>query len=128
MAKKVVFTEKAPKPIGPYSQAIVVGNTIYLSGQIAIDPETNTMVEGGIEDQTRRVLENIKAVLEEAGFTLRDVVKVTVFLKDIKMFEGFNKIYGEYFGEAPPARTTVEVSNLPKGALLEIDAIAVKSD
>jgi len=126
LVKKIVFTEKAPKPIGPYSQAVQVGNTLYLSGQIAIDPTTNSMIDGGIEKQTRRVLDNIKAVLEAAGFTLKDVVKVTVFLKDIKLFEGFNKIYGEYFGESPPARTTVEVSNLPKGALLEIDAIAVK--
>ncbi len=126
MARKIIFTDKAPKPIGPYSQAVLVGNTIYLSGQIAIDPSTNSMIEGGIEEQTRRVLDNIKAVLEAAGFTLKDVVKVTVFLKDIKLFEGFNKIYGEYFSENPPARTTVEVSNLPKGALLEIDAIAVK--
>ncbi len=126
MVKEIVYTEKAPKPIGPYSQAVKVGNTIYLSGQIPIDPNTNEVVLGDIATQTKRVLDNIKAVLEAAGYSLSDVVKVTVFLKDLKLFNEFNEVYGEYFKDKPPARTTVEVSNLPKGVLIEIDAIAVK--
>lgn len=126
MVKEIVYTEKAPKPIGPYSQAVKVGNTIYLSGQIPIDPNTNEVVLGDIATQTKRVLDNIKAVLEAAGYSLSDVVKVTVFLKDLKLFNKFNEVYGEYFKDKPPARTTVEVSNLPKGVLIEIDAIAVK--
>ncbi len=126
MVKEVVYTEKAPKPIGPYSQAIKVGNTIYLSGQIPIDPSTNKVISGDIVTQTKRVLDNIKAVLEAAGFSLEDVVKVTVFLKDLSLFNRFNEVYSEYFKNRPPARTTVEVSNLPKGVLIEIDAIAVK--
>jgi len=126
LVKEVVYTEKAPKPIGPYSQAIKVGNTIYLSGQIPIDPSTNKVISGDIVTQTKRVLDNIKAVLEAAGFSLEDVVKVTVFLKDLSLFNRFNEVYSEYFKNRPPARTTVEVSNLPKGVLIEIDAIAVK--
>ncbi|RLE81661.1 MAG: deaminase [Thermoprotei archaeon] len=126
MAKKVVFTEKAPKPIGPYSQAIKVGPFLFGSGQIALDPETGEVVKGGIREQTRRVLENIKAVLEEAGFSLNDVVKVTVFIKDLSLFNEFNEEYGKYFGDKPPARTTVEVAQLPKGVLLEVDFIAYK--
>ncbi len=126
MVKEIVYTENAPKPIGPYSQAVKVGNTIYLSGQIPIDPHTNEVVLGDIATQTKRVLDNIKAVLEAAGYSLSDVVKVTVFLKDLKLFNEFNEVYGEYFKDKPPARTTVEVSNLPKGVLIEIDAIAVK--
>ena len=127
MSKKIVYTEKAPKPIGPYSQAVLVENTMFLSGQIPIDPSTNEIVQGNIKEQTTRVLENIKAVLESEGFSLEDVVKVTVFLKDINLFGQFNEVYGQYFSKNPPARTTVEVSNLPKGVLIEIDAIAVKS-
>jgi len=126
MAKKVVFTEKAPKPIGPYSQAIKVGPFLFGSGQIALDPETGEVVKGGIREQTRRVLENIKDVLEEAGFSLNDVVKVTVFIKDLSLFNEFNEEYGKYFGDKPPARTTVEVAQLPKGVLLEVDFIAYK--
>jgi len=126
MSKKIVFTEKAPKPIGPYSQAILIGNMMFLSGQIPIDPETNRIIGGSIKEQTRRVLENIKTVLESEDFSLDDVVKVTVFLKDLSIFGEFNEVYGEYFSSNPPARTTVEVSNLPKGVLIEIDAIAIK--
>lgn len=123
---KVVFTEKAPKPIGPYSQAIMYGNFIFLSGQIPIDPETGEIVKGDIAEQTRQVLNNIRNILRAVGSDLDKIVKVTVFLKDLSLFNRFNEIYGEYFNKIAPARTTVEVSNLPKGVLLEIDAIAVK--
>jgi len=125
MSKKIVFTEKAPKPVGPYSQAVIAGGFLFGAGQIPIDPRTGKIVEGGIEEQTRRVLENIKAVLEAAGCSLEDVVSVTVFLKDLNDFEAFNKVYAEYFPKDPPARTTVEVSRLPKGVKLEINFIAV---
>jgi len=124
MEKKVVYTDKAPKPIGPYSQAIIAGNFVFVAGQIPIDPETGEIVKGGIEEQTRRVLENIKAILEAAGSSLDKVVRVQVFLADLKLFEKFNKVYAEYFKENPPARVTVEVSSLPKGVLLEVDVIA----
>ncbi len=120
-----MFTEKAPKPVGPYSQAVIAGGFLFGAGQIPIDPRTGKIVEGGIEEQTRRVLENIKAVLEAAGCSLEDVVSVTVFLKDLNDFEAFNKVYAEYFPKDPPARTTVEVSRLPKGVKLEINFIAV---
>ncbi|MEM1645780.1 MAG: RidA family protein [Ignisphaera sp.] len=126
MIKEIVYTDKAPKPIGPYSQAIRVGPWLFLSGQIPIDPATGGVVEGDIEVQTRRVLENIKAILEVAGYTLGDVVKVTVYLVDLNDFQKFNKIYGEYFKEKPPARTTVQVAALPRGAKIEIDVIAYK--
>lgn len=124
MDKKVVYTDKAPKPIGPYSQAIIAGNFVFVAGQIPIDPETGEIVQGGIEEQTRRVLENIKAILEAAGSSLDKVVRVQVFLADLKLFKKFNKVYAEYFKENPPARVTVEVSSLPKGVLLEVDVIA----
>jgi len=127
MSKRVVFTEKAPKPIGPYSQAVIANGFLFGSGQIPIDPEAGEVVKGGIEEQTRRVLENIKAVLEAAGCTLEDVVSVTVFLSDLNDFQAFNKVYGEYFKDSPPARTTVEVSRLPKGVKLEVNFVAVVS-
>jgi len=126
MSKEIIFTEKAPRPIGPYSQAVVVGDFIFGSGQIPIDPATGWIVEGDIEVQTRRVLENIKAVLEAAGSSLEKVVFVTVFLSDLTDYPKFNEVYAEYFGESPPARTTVEVSNLPKGVKLEVNFIALK--
>jgi len=127
MTKRVIFTEKAPKPIGPYSQAILVPpGWIFISGQIPINPKTGEIVGNDIKTQTRQVLENIKAILNAVGASMEDVVKVTVFLKDIKMFPDFNQVYAEYFKKDPPARTTVEVSNLPKGVLIEIDAIAYK--
>ena len=109
MDKKVVYTDKAPKPIGPYSQAIIAGNFVFVAGQIPIDPETGEIVQGGIEEQTRRVLENIKAILEAAGSSLDKVVRVQVFLADLRLFKKFNKVYAEYFKENPPARVTVEV-------------------
>lgn len=124
MTKEIVFTEKAPKPIGPYSQGIKAGNYVFVAGQIPIDPQTGNMVQGDIEEQTRRVLENIKAVLEAAGASLEDVVYVTVFLKDLSLFQRFNKVYAEYFDKVKPARVTIEASNIPAGALLEISVIA----
>ncbi|RLE77522.1 MAG: deaminase [Thermoprotei archaeon] len=125
MAKEVIFTDRAPKPIGPYSQAVRAGPFLFGSGQIPIDPATGRVVEGGIKEQTERVMENIRAVLEAAGYSMDDIVKVTVFLRDLAHFKEFNEVYGKYFKE-PPARTTVQVANLPKGVLLEVDFIAYK--
>lgn len=122
---KKIQTENAPKAIGPYSQAIEVGNFIYTSGQIPIDPLTGNLAEGGIEVQTERVIKNLTAVLNAAGSSLDSVVKTTCFLKDINDFAKFNEIYAEYF-TGKPARSCVEVSALPKGALLEIEVIAIK--
>ncbi len=127
MSKEVIFTENAPKPVGPYSQAIKVGNFLFISGQIPIDPKTGKIVEGGIKEQTRRVLENIKSILEAAGYTLNDIVEVFVFLKDLKLFSEFNEEYAKYFIEKPPARSTV-ACDIPKGALLEISVIAYKGE
>ncbi len=124
--KKIIYTEKAPKPIGPYSQAIIAGDFIFTSGQIPIDPKTNQLVQGDIKEQTRQVLENLKAILEEAGVTFDDVVKVTVYMKDLNEFSAMNEVYSEYFKNSPPARTTVEVSRLPRDVKIEIDLIAVK--
>ena len=125
MEKKVVFTEKAPKPIGPYSQAIIAGNLIFTAGQIPIDPATNQVVQGDIKEQTRRVLENLRAILESAGATFDDVVKVTIYMKDLNEFSAMNEVYSEYFKNSPPARTTVEVSRLPRDVRIEIDLIAI---
>ncbi len=124
MAKRIVFTDKAPKPIGPYSQGVVAGCFLFVSGQIPIDPATGRLVTGSFEEQVRRVLENVKAIVEAAGASLKDVVKITVYLRDISRFEEFNKIYAEYFGEEPPARVVVEVSRLPRDVDLEVEAIA----
>ena len=125
--KKIVSTSKAPKAIGPYNQAIVYGDMVFCSGQIAIDPETNEFISGDITAQTRRVFENIKGVLEAAESGLDRVVKCNVYLKDINDFSIMNGIYGEYFeGCDFPARSAMEVANLPKGALIEIEVIAVK--
>jgi 2-iminobutanoate/2-iminopropanoate deaminase len=125
-APVVVATDKAPKAIGPYSQAVRAGATLYLSGQIPLDPGTGEIVQGGIEAQARRVLDNLKAVLAAAGYRLEDVVSCQVFLLDLGDFAAVNKIYGEYFPTAPPARATVQVAGLPRGARIEITAIAVK--
>ncbi len=122
-----VFTERAPRPIGPYSQAVIAGNLLFLAGQIPIDPKTGELVSGGIREQTRRVLENVKAVLEEAGCSFKDVVNVTAFLKDLSHFNEFNEVYSEYFGDAKPARATVQVARLPKDALVELVVIAYRS-
>ncbi len=125
MEKRVIYTEKAPKPIGPYSQAIIAGNLIFTAGQIPIDPETNQVVQGDIKEQTRRVLENLRAILESVGSTFDDVVKVTIYMKDLNEFSAMNEVYSEYFKNSPPARTTVEVSRLPRDVKIEIDLIAI---
>ena len=125
--KEIIKTQKAPSAIGPYSQAIKVENLLFLSGQISIDPETNEFIDGDIEIQTEQVLKNVKAILEAGNSSLEDVVKVTIYLQDLKDFVLVNKIYSKYFEDSLPARATVEVSNLPKNAKLEIDAIAVKN-
>ncbi|MEM4390048.1 MAG: RidA family protein [Candidatus Micrarchaeia archaeon] len=124
MVKKVVSTEKAPKAIGPYVQAVVSGRLVFCSGQIALDPQSGNMVEGDVRAQTRRVLENLRAVLEAAGSSLAKVVKTTVYLKDMKDFPAMNEVYAEFFGQNPPARATVQVAGLPRNALIEIEAIA----
>lgn len=125
--KQAVSTPRAPAAIGPYSQAVRVGDFLYTSGQVGLDPLSGTVVEGGIEAQTTRAIENLKAVLEAAGTGLKNVVKTTVFLKNMNDFTAMNGIYGTYFapdGVVAPARSTVEVARLPKDALVEIEAIA----
>lgn len=128
MSKEIVYTKNAPEPIGPYSQAIKLTAEnpylIYTSGQIAIVPATGAMIEGGVKEQTRQAIENLKAVLSEAGAKITSVIKTTVFLKDITHFTEMNEVYNEYFGESKPARSTIEVSRLPKDGLVEIDAVA----
>jgi 2-iminobutanoate/2-iminopropanoate deaminase len=124
LAKQVILAANAPAPIGPYSQAIRVGNLVFVSGQIPVDPATDTMPQG-IGDQTRVVLGNLRAVLEAAGCTLADVVKTTVYMKDLGEFVAMNQVYAAFFKETPPARATVGVHDLPKGARVEIDAIAI---
>ena len=121
---KVISTKKAPAAIGPYSQAIQVGNLVYTSGQIPIDPAIGTFVEGGIKEQTRQSLTNVKAILEEAGLSMSNVVKTTVFLADMNDFADMNAVYAEFFAEPYPARSAVAVKTLPKGALIEIEVVA----
>ena len=125
--KEIIKTKKAPSAIGPYSQAIRVENLLFLSGQISINPNTNEFIDGDIEIQTEQILKNIKAILEAGSSSLENVVKVTIYLQDMKDFNLVNKIYSKYFEDSLPARATVEVSNLPKNAKLEIDAIAIKN-
>ena len=125
MEKQTVSTAKAPKAIGPYEQAIKVGDFIYASGQIPIDPTTGNLVEGTITVQTRQVIENLKAVVAAAGSSLERVIKTTVFLKNISDSAAMNEVYAEYFTTVKPARSTVAVSDLPRGALVEIDLIAI---
>ena len=125
MNKEVIRTSAAPKAIGPYEQAIKVGELVYASGQIPLDPDTGVLVTGDIRDQTRRALENLKAVLDASGSSLERVIKTTVFLKDIGDFAPMNEVYEEYLGRAKPARSTVAVADLPRGALVEIDLIAL---
>lgn len=122
--KKVINTNQAPAAIGPYSQAIKVGNLVYTSGQIPINPATGNFVEGGIKEQTRQSLTNIKAILEEAGLSMNNVVKTTVFLADMNDFADMNSVYAEFFTEPYPARSAVAVKTLPKGALVEIEVVA----
>jgi 2-iminobutanoate/2-iminopropanoate deaminase len=124
MSKTPVATALAPAAIGPYSQAIRAGQLLFCSGQIALDPATGTIVEGGVDAQTNRVLDNLTAVLNAGGASWRDVVKTTIYLKDLSHFQRVNEIYAQRVGQVPPARATVEVSRLPKDALVEIDAIA----
>ena len=121
---KAISTTKAPAAIGPYSQAIKVGNLVYTSGQIPIDPATGSFVEGGIKEQTRQSLNNIKAILEETGLTMGNVVKTTVFMADMNDFADMNAVYAEFFAEPYPARSAVAVKTLPKGALVEIEVVA----
>ena len=125
MSREIISTDAAPRAIGPYSQALRAGGFLFLSGQIALDPRTEQLVGGDIKQQTRRVLENVKALLQAAGSSLNRVVKCTVFLADMNDFGAMNEEYGSFFQEEPPARTTVAASRLPRGALVEIDVIAV---
>ena len=124
MSKKIIETDNAPKAIGPYSQAVVASNLMFISGQIAVDPTGNT-APSDIREQTRQVLLNLKAILESQGLTMDNVVKTTVYLSDMENFGQMNEEYAKFFTENPPARATVEVSRLPKDFLVEIDAIAV---
>jgi len=125
--KKIVSTEKAPKAIGPYSQAIRTEELVFTAGQVGFDPATMNIVEGGIEAQTHQVLTNLKHVLEAADSGLKFVVKTTVFLQDMNDFAAMNAVYAEFFPENPPARSTVAVAALPKGALVEIECVALSS-
>ncbi|OGP11573.1 MAG: hypothetical protein A3G39_11525 [Deltaproteobacteria bacterium RIFCSPLOWO2_12_FULL_43_16] len=125
MEKKAINTDKAPKAIGPYSQAVKANGLIFVSGQIPIDPNTNDVIKGTIAEQTRQVLKNIGSILDAAGSNFQHVVKTTVYLVDLKEFGDMNQVYGEFFTAPFPARATVAVSSLPKGADIEIDAVAV---
>ena len=126
--KEVVSTDKAPKAIGPYSQAVKMCKLIFCSGQIALSPASGELVGEDVAAQTKQVMKNLKAVLEAAGASLDKVLKTTIYLKNLSDFETVNEVYGSYFGEKPPARATVEVSGLPKGALVEIEAVAAAID
>jgi 2-iminobutanoate/2-iminopropanoate deaminase len=125
-SKKIIFTEKAPKPIGPYSQAVLAGYTLYLSGQIGLDMQTGKMVEGGVKNETELIMNNIKNILETAGYKIENIVKTTIYLSDIKEFSSVNSSYATFFKGDYPARETVQVSALPMGAHVEISVIAVK--
>ena len=125
MPKVVIRTEEAPPAIGPYSQAIVANGLVFAAGQIPLDPHTGQTVPGDVRVQTRRVLDNLKAVLGAAGSSMDRVVKTTVFLVDLNDFGAMNEIYGDYFRESPPARSTVQVARLPRGADVEIEAVAL---
>ena len=127
MEKEIIASPNAPAAIGPYSQAVKVSNTLYCSGQIAIDPATGELANESVETETRQVLENLSAVLAEAGFALADVVRTTVYMTDMEDYARINTIYGEYFTDNPPARAAVQVANLPKYVRVEISCIAVKS-
>ncbi len=126
MPNQVVSTEKAPKAIGPYSQAMVAGDLVFTSGQIPLDPNTQQMVPGDVRAQTERVMDNLAAVLAAAGASFASVVKATIFLADLNDFTAVNEVYGKRFPSAPPARSTVQVAALPKGARVEIDLIAFR--
>ena len=123
--KRIISTSKAPAAIGPYSQAVEVGNTLYISGQLPLDPKSMEMPDD-IKEQAELVMQNIGAILEEAGYAYSDVIKSTIFLSDIKNFQAMNEVYGKYYTENPPARSAYEVANLPNGAKIEIETIAIK--
>jgi 2-iminobutanoate/2-iminopropanoate deaminase len=122
--KDIVLTDRGPKPIGPYSQAVKSNGFVFISGQVALDPKTNEFGGADVRQQTERVLENLKAILEASGVSFNHVVKTTVFLKDMNDFSAMNEVYARYFTAAPPARSTVQAARLPKDALVEIDLIA----
>lgn len=126
MANKIIFTQEAPAPIGPYSQAVLAGNTLYVSGQIPLDAETGELINENITEETHAVMKNLEAVLRAGGFSFSDVVKCTIFIKSMDEFSTINEAYGQYFKVNPPARETVEVSKLPKNVNVEISCIAVK--
>lgn len=126
MSKEIIFSIDAPAPIGPYSQAVKTGNTLYLSGQIALDPISSELINENITEETHAVMKNMDAVLRAGGFTFADVVKCTIFIRDMGQFATINEAYGQYFKSNPPARETVEVSKLPKNVNVEISCIAVK--
>jgi 2-iminobutanoate/2-iminopropanoate deaminase len=123
--KKVIYTENAPKPIGPYNQAILSNNTLYISGQIPVNPATGELVQSSIEDETRQVMHNLKAILTEANMDFSKVVKCSIFIKDMGQFANINSVYGEFFDDYAPARETVQVAELPLGVNVEISAIAI---
>jgi len=124
MAKKIINPPNAPQPIGPYNQAVIANKLVYTAGQIALDPATNFMLTGGVSEQTRQVLKNLQNILEGAGTSLENVLKVTVYLKDMNDFQAMNAVYGEFFKKDAPARATVQVARLPKDALVEIECVA----
>jgi 2-iminobutanoate/2-iminopropanoate deaminase len=127
-SRQAISTESAPAAIGPYSQGLVCGTLLFVSGQLPMDPASGELIEGTIVEKTRRVLENLRAIAEAAGGSLKDVVKTTVFLKDMNDFVAMNGVYAEYFTDTPPARAAVQVAALPKGADIEIEAVAVLSE
>lgn len=127
MSHKIVYSSNAPEPIGPYSQAVQAGNMLFVSGQIALQPSTGKLVVDNLDDETEQVMANLDAVLKAAGLTFANVVKTTIFLKDMNNFPKVNELYGRHFKENPPARETVEVSRLPKDVNVEISCIAAKS-
>lgn len=121
--KRVISTSKAPAPVGPYSQGVIAGGFLFVSGQIPIDPSSGELVRGSFRDQVVRVMENLKAIVEASGASMSDVVKVTVYLRDMDKFSEFNEVYASYFPEDPPARVVVEVSRLPRDAEVEVEAV-----
>jgi len=126
MEKKIIRTDNAPAPIGPYSQAVQFGNLLFISGQVPIDPNTGNVVEGDIKTETTQVMKNLEAILHNAGMDFTNIIKTSIFLMDMGQFAQVNEVYGSYFGEMPPARETVQVSGLPKGVKVEISMIAGK--
>jgi 2-iminobutanoate/2-iminopropanoate deaminase len=126
MIKTIINTIHAPAPIGPYSQAVLAGNTLYVSGQVAFDPESGNLITDSIQSETHRVMKNIEAILIEAGYSFTNVVKCSIFVKDLTNFAAINEVYGMYVGDSKPARETVEVARLPRDVNVEISCIAVK--